>query len=139
MTDHYGFDPATGAPLYAGSGAPVYAAGSPVTSSSSAPSTEGSPVSRPCPMTAGDLFMSLNGFDEIAVASHFGAPIAALREDAVTLGRALAFVHQRRIGLADREAYAAAMGLTIQTISHAYFAPEPEKAEPASAEGNGGA
>jgi hypothetical protein len=134
----YAYDPATGAPLYA----PSHAADLPVHEQQLGAATEGSPAldpSRPCNMTAGDLFMSLNGFDEIAVAQRFGAPIAALREDATTLGRALAFVDQRRKGLKDSEAYDAAMGLTIHVVSHEYFQPEPKADDPAaaSAEGNG--
>lgn len=86
--------------------------------------------SRPCPQTAGDLFMSLNGFDEIAVVARFGATIAELRTDPVTLGRALAFVHMRRNAQgqpgADESAYQGAMALTIQQVSHEYFQPEPK-------------
>lgn len=97
--------------------------------------------SRPCPQTAGDLFMSMNGFDEIAVTTRFGATIAELRRDPVTLGRALAFVHMRRQTQgqpgADESAYQGAMALTIQTISHEYFQPEPEVAAEPSGEAPG--
>lgn len=80
------------------------------------------------------FLVSLNGFDEIAVAARFGAPILALRDDPIAGGRALAFVHQRRLGSTDAVAYTYAMTLTMQEVMD-YFHPEP-KADPASAEGN---
>jgi hypothetical protein len=128
----YRFDPVTGEPV-GGS----HAADLPVREQQLDAATGGSsaPIdpSRPCPHTAGDLFMSLNGFDEIAVVSRFGATIPELRADAITLGRALAFVHFRRRAQgqpgADESAYQSAMGLTIQQISHEFFQPEPEKAD----------
>lgn len=69
--------------------------------------------------------MSLTGFDEIAVAAHFGMKVTALRqEDAVTLGRALAFIHYRRNEAApDREAHERAMNLTMQQVVD-FFPPE---------------
>lgn len=62
--------------------------------------------------------MSLTGFDEIAIAMHFGQKVTALRqEDAVTLGRALAFVHYRRNdGDNDKEAHRRAMELSMQAV-----------------------
>lgn len=96
-----------------------------------APDASPAPV---CETPPGAFLMSLNGFDEIAIANHFGARIGDLREDPVTGGRALAFVHQRRLGLPDKDAYAASMNLTMQQVVD-YFAPEP-KTDDASAEGN---
>ena len=78
------------------------------------------------------FLMSLNGFDEIAIASRYGAPILALRDDPIAGGRALAFVHMRRTGSTDTIAYEASMNLTMQEVM-TYFAPEPK---PTSAEGN---
>jgi hypothetical protein len=127
----YRFDPVTGEPV-AGS----HAADLPVREQQLDAATGESPAfdpSRPCPHTAGDLFMSLNGFDEIAVVSRFGATIPELRADAITLGRALAFVHFRRRAQgqpgADESAYQSAMALTIQQVSHEFFQPEPEQAD----------
>ena len=77
--------------------------------------------------------MSLTGFDEIAVAAHFGMKVTTLRqEDAITLGRALAFVHYRRNeGMADAPAYQTAMDLTMQQVVD-FFPPEPK---PTNADG----
>lgn len=145
------FDPTTGAPLYpapptySGSGDPAPIHGRPDYARIEQLEAEIAVVdpSRPCHQTAGDLFMSLNGFDEIAVTTRFGATIAELRSDPVTLGRALAFVHMRRQAQgqpgADESAYQGAMNLTIQTVSHEYFQPEPEKDEPATGEADGAA
>lgn len=86
-----------------------------------------------------DLFESLTGFDEIAIAAHFGDKITTLgsraQEDAedkdpFTFLRALAFVDKRRTeGLNDREAYAAVMGMTIADVQ-AYFADDEDEDEP---------
>jgi hypothetical protein len=123
----YRFDPVTGEPVAGAHAAPVE--GRPDYARIEQLEAE-TGVARPCPMTAGDLFMSLNGFDEIAVVSRFGATIPELRADAITLGRALAFVHYRRRAQgqpgADESAYQSAMALTIQQISHEFFQPEPE-------------
>lgn len=132
----YRFDPVTGEPVGG-----THAADLPVHEQQLGAETGGSPASRPCPQTAGDLFMSLNGFDEIAVVSRFGATIPELRADAITLGRALAFVHFRRRAQgqpgADESAYQSAMALTIQQISHEFFQPEPEADQKADAEASG--
>jgi hypothetical protein len=77
-----------------------------------------------CDMPPSRMIMSLTGFDEIAIAVRFGQKIGELREDAVTAGRAMAFVHKRRLGAKDGEAYEAAMTLTMQEVVD-YFAPEP--------------
>jgi hypothetical protein len=79
-------------------------------------------------LTARGMLMSLNGFDEIAIAAHFGQKIADMRdEDAITTGRALAFVHLRRSGShgTDRDAHTAALHLTMQEVMD-YFTPEPK-------------
>lgn len=92
------------------------------------------PAKWTCETPPSTFLMSLNGYDEIAIATHFGARITDLRDDPISGGRALAFVHQRRGGLRDPDAYAACMALTMQEVVD-YFAPEP-KSDPASAEGN---
>lgn len=95
------------------------------------------PPARPaptCETPPGAFLMSLNGFDEIAIAARFGARITDLRDDPIAGGRALIFVHMRRLGRNDPDAFDACMGLTMQQVME-YFAPEP-KADPASAEGN---
>lgn len=83
-----------------------------------------------------EVLMSLNGFDEIAIAANFGEKIGALRDDPITCGRALAFVHFRRAGQKDKEAHTAAQTLTMREVVE-FFAPEPEDDDAAaSAEGN---
>ena len=84
-----------------------------------------------------EVLMSLNGFDEIAIAAQFGEKIGDLRHDPITCGRALAFVHYRRDGQNDRDAFKAAQTLTMRQVTE-FFAPEaqdPDEAA-ASAEGN---
>lgn len=79
-----------------------------------------------------EFLMSLTGFDEIAIAARFGAPLTALREDPIATGRAMAFVHYRRAGQNDVDAHNAALSLTLREVTE-FFPPEP-KAE--DAEGN---
>ena len=81
-----------------------------------------------------EVLMSLTGFDEIAIAARFGEKIGALRDDPITCGRALAFVHYRRQGERDAEAHTTAMNLTMREVVE-FFAPEVDDPE-ASAEGN---
>lgn len=71
--------------------------------------------------TPNDMFESLTGFDEIAIAAHFGDKITALHADPFAFLRALAFVDKRRGGASDREAYEAAMNLSISE-TQTYFA-----------------
>lgn len=80
-------------------------------------------------LTADEMLSSLNGFDELAIGKHFGAPIQALIPDPEKIGgpspwvyfRALAFIDLRRGGKSDKDAYAEAMGLTV-IDSQDYFA-----------------
>lgn len=69
--------------------------------------------------------MSLTGYDELAIASHFGMHVTTMRkEDAITLGRALAFVHYRRNeGATDLAAHDRAMSLSMQGVVD-FFPPE---------------
>lgn len=100
--------------------------------------TNTTPAEAPAP-TASDMFLSLNGFDEIAVAKAFKADIADLRERPFAFLRALAFVHRRRAGDKDAEAYKTVMGMSIGEAGD-YFAEEPDDAglddDDQSAEGN---
>lgn len=79
-----------------------------------------------CDLPPSRMLMSLTGFDEIAIAVRFGQKIGELREDAVTAGRAMAFVHMRRGGAKDAEAYEQAMNMTMREVVD-YFAPEPRE------------
>lgn len=74
---------------------------------------------------ADDFFMSLNGFDEIAIAKEFKADLNKLREQPFMFLRALVFVDKRRAGLKDSEAYKAAMEATVGQLN-GYF-DEPDK------------
>lgn len=83
-----------------------------------------------CDTDAGDFFLSLTGFDEIAITREFGEDISRLVPDKNGEGghpfgflRALVFVHQRREGLKDREAYKAAQEIPIRDLQ-SYFAGE---------------
>lgn len=80
--------------------------------------------------SAGDFFLSLTGFDEIAITREFGEDISRLVPDKNGEGghpfgflRALVFVHQRREGLKDREAYKAAQEIPIGDLQ-SYFSDE---------------
>jgi len=86
--------------------------------------------------TADDVFMGLNGFDEIAIAAHFGSRIEQLRPrqledgtpagEAFTFMRALVFIDRRRAGLRDAEAHTFAMELTMDDLTNHYFAEKPK-------------
>lgn len=78
-------------------------------------------------ITAGDFFLSLNGYDELAIARAFGTDIADLRDSPMRFLRALAFVHQRRAGAKDADAYKAAMNLSISATGE-YFADDEDEA-----------
>jgi len=83
-----------------------------------------------------EVLMSLNGFDEIAIAARFGEKIGELRNEPITCGRALAFVHYRRQGQNDGDAFTAAQTLTMREVTE-FFAPEAKGDDAAaSAEGN---
>lgn len=70
--------------------------------------------------SAGDTFLSLNGFDEIAIAATFGSHVTDLRKLPLTFLRALVFVDQRRQGLNDKDAHKHALSLSIGHVQ-AYF------------------
>jgi len=93
---------------------------------------EGRHAAPVCPMPPSEILMSLNGFDEIAIASHYGQKIGDMREaDVITTGRALAFVWFRRQGQRDKEAHESSMALTMRQVVE-FFAPEVKP----DAEGN---
>lgn len=88
-------------------------------------------------MTASDqtpteVYKSITGFDEIAISKHFGETIEALAAQdekgrtlrPTMLGRALAFVHRRRAGDKDPQAYAHVMNLSVTDVED-YFVTEP--------------
>lgn len=92
-----------------------------------------------CDLTPSEMFDSLTGFEEIAVAKMFGRPITDYGRGGRTpnpfmLVRALIAVHHKRVNeVKDAAAYAYAMGMTAGETQH-YFEPEPDdepQAEPA--------
>ncbi|MGH3499956.1 MAG: hypothetical protein ACRDQA_03490 [Nocardioidaceae bacterium] len=89
--------------------------------------------------TTEEMFLSLNGFDEIAIAKAFGQDISAWIDDEAperqrpfTFVRALIFVHIRRTSdprVKDADAYRAAMSLSQEQLQ-AYFADDPGELDP---------
>lgn len=75
-------------------------------------------------LTAEDMFGSLNGFDEIAIAQAFKADITTLRHRPLAFLRALAFVNERRQGSPDATAYTTVMEMPVSEVD-SYF-PETE-------------
>lgn len=97
---------------------------------------EGRTTAPTSPLPPSEVLMSLNGFDEIAIAARFGEKIGELRNDPITCGRALAFVHYRRNGQNDPDAFTACQTLTMRQVTE-FFAPEAkDDDDTASAEGN---
>lgn len=79
-------------------------------------------------LTAEEAFDSLTGFDEIAIAHHFGRTVSDLAQnDASMFGRSLVFIVKRRECGTDDEARNAAMGMTLKEFT-TFFA-EAEEAE----------
>jgi hypothetical protein len=75
------------------------------------------------PQTAEEVFDSLTGFDELAIAAQFGHTITDLAENQVTMfGRALAFVVLRRDGKTDADAKSAAFDLPMKVLNEEFFA-----------------
>lgn len=92
-------------------------------------------------ITASEMLESLTGFDELAIANHFGAEALELAEKKPTmLARALAFVNMTREGLDVQVAKKKAMELTIRQ-SNEYFSESEDEAmpeEPVTEEGKEG-
>lgn len=82
-------------------------------------------------LTADEVFNSVTGFDEIAIAKHFGQQFHQIIPNKETgtgapfgFLRVLAFVELRHGGMNDRDAYKQAMDLSVAE-ANGYFA-EPE-------------
>lgn len=81
-------------------------------------------------ITIEEMTESLTGFDELAIAKHFGMEWMALGEAKPTsLSRALVFVHLRREGKKDGDAYQGAMSMTLREASE-YFADAEDDVDP---------
>lgn len=88
-------------------------------------------------LAAGDMFMSLTGFDELAIVRSFSLPLAELREHPTTFLRALVFVDQRRRGgLKDRDAYQAAMDMPFGAVQ-GYFPDDDDDEDSPQGEDDG--
>lgn len=73
--------------------------------------------------TAEQVFDSVTGFDELAIAQHFGHTLSDLAvSDASMFGRALIFVVKRREGGTDDDARTAALGMTVKETTTEFFA-----------------
>jgi hypothetical protein len=83
--------------------------------------------------TADEMFFSLNGFDELAIAKHFGVQLHELHPSAggspFMYLRALAFIDRRRNGVADRDAFKQAMELGANAAQE-YFAEPADDLDP---------
>jgi hypothetical protein len=75
-------------------------------------------------LTAGEVFDSLTGHDEMAITQHFGRTISDLTDDPSMWGRALVFVLRRRDGVNDDDARNEALAMTLKGAT-SYFAEEP--------------
>ena len=81
-------------------------------------------------ITIEEITESLTGFDELAIAKFFGMEWMALGETRPTaLSRALIFVHKRREGAKDADAYQQAMSLTLGETTE-YFADDADEMDP---------
>lgn len=79
-------------------------------------------------MSADDMFMSLTGFDELAIKKAFGSDVFTLREEPGMFLRALVFVWARREGKTDVEAKNAAMEMAFSDVQGTF--PKNEDEEP---------
>lgn len=78
-------------------------------------------------LTAEEVFDSLTGFDEIAIAQHFGRTVSELAaHDQSMFGRALVFVLKRRDGANDDDARNQALSLSMKEFT-AFFADTSEE------------
>lgn len=80
-------------------------------------------------MTGSDYFDTLTGYDELAIKARFGESPYRLQSEPLQFLRALIFVHRRRTGLKDAEAYIAAQDLPLSAV-HGYFADDPDDLDP---------
>lgn len=72
--------------------------------------------------SADEVFDSLTGHDEMAVAQHFGRTVHELTGDPHMLGRALVFVTKRRLdGVNDDDARNAALNMPFKELNEEYF------------------
>ncbi len=80
-------------------------------------------------ISAGETFLSVNGFDNIAIRQQFGSDVYTLREQPLEFLRVMTFIHMRRNGVNDVEARSSAMNLTVGDLTD-YFAAEQTEVDP---------
>lgn len=85
--------------------------------------------------TADELFGTLTGFDELAIAKHFHTPVQSLIPDPDdrrggpspwVYFRALVFIDLRRGGTKDADAYKQAMELSVRDAQEYFADPTPD-------------
>jgi hypothetical protein len=75
-------------------------------------------------LTAGEVFDSLTGFDEMAISQHFGHNVTDLAENSTMWARALVFVLLRRDEqINDDDARDKALKMSLKDVT-TYFAEE---------------
>lgn len=93
-------------------------------------------------LPAGETFLSLNGYDELAITEAFGTTVSQLREqdERTTFLRALAFIDMRRKLQGQHGAHAQALDaaqlLTIQQVVD-YFPADDDDEDSDQGEGGG--
>lgn len=79
--------------------------------------------------TAEQVFDSVTGFDEIAIAQKFGLTVMELAEkDGSMFVRSMIFIAKRRDGATDDEAWQAAMGMSTKDYTTFFAEPTEEEA-----------
>lgn len=79
-----------------------------------------------CDVPFEEFFESLNGFDEIAIFKAFKLDLSAMEERGFLAIRSCIFVHMRRLGSSDADAYQAAMMLPVKELETYFPESEPE-------------
>jgi hypothetical protein len=78
--------------------------------------------------TAAEVYNSVTGFEEIAVATHFGHTVEDLGANDVRMfARSMVFVVKRREGLDDAAAREAALALPFKELNENFFAADSEE------------
>ncbi|HET6915737.1 MAG TPA: hypothetical protein VFH56_06560 [Acidimicrobiales bacterium] len=87
-------------------------------------------------LNGSDLFESLTGFEEIAIAQRFGRTVLDLASsDQTMFGRALVFAGTRREGATDDDAWQTAMEMPLKQVQELVAeADEDESLESGKAE-----
>ena len=80
--------------------------------------------------TADEIFESLNGYDEIAIAQQFGSVVGDLAQHNQSMfARALVFIIKRREGASDEAAKTAVMEMPVKELTEYLTAEETSEEE----------